>query len=139
MIVSAAGFAAMNAMVKLSGDLPIFQKMFFRNFIAMLVSLAVMKRNGIPLRVRKGNGWHMFLRSFLGITGMVGNYYALEHMLLSDVTVIVKLSPFFTLLFSALILKEAFRPPHLLFMVIAFAGSALVAKPEMNFPRCCRR
>ena len=133
MLASAIGFAAMNSMVMLSGDLPIFQKMFFRNFIAMLISYFAMRRGGIGLRPEKGNECHMFLRSLTGLLGMIGNYYALDRMLLSDVTVIVKLSPFFTLMFSALILKETFKPQQLLFMIVAFIGGVLVAKPEMNF------
>ncbi len=133
MLASAIGFAVMNSLVKLAGDLPIFQKMFFRNFIAMLITFLAMRREGVRLRPERGNEWHMFLRCFSGLLGMIGNYYALDRMLVSDVTVIVKLSPFFTLLFSALILKEDFRPPHLLFMILAFAGSALVAKPQLDF------
>ena len=41
-VVAAFGFSMMSVFVKLSGDLPAFQKAFFRNFIALLFILAMM-------------------------------------------------------------------------------------------------
>jgi len=60
---------------------------------------------------------------------MVGNFYAIDHMLLSDATVLQKLSPFFTVIFCFLILKERTRPVQWLCIATAFLGSLLVVKP----------
>lgn len=35
-VVAAFGFSVMSLFVKLAGDLPAFQKAFFRNFIALI-------------------------------------------------------------------------------------------------------
>ena len=37
-ILSAFGFAMMSAFIKLSGDLPNFQKVFFRNLVAAIIA-----------------------------------------------------------------------------------------------------
>ena len=38
-IISAFGFAMMSAFVKLAGDLPSFQKTFFRNLVSCFVAM----------------------------------------------------------------------------------------------------
>lgn len=44
-IMSAFGFAMMSAFIKLSGDLPSFQKTFFRNSISVIVALTLIVKN----------------------------------------------------------------------------------------------
>lgn len=45
-IVAAFGFAGMSLFVKLAGDLPAFQKAFFRNFVALIyISIIIFKYN----------------------------------------------------------------------------------------------
>lgn len=39
-ILAAFGFSLMSMFVKLAGDLPSFQKAFFRNFIALILILS---------------------------------------------------------------------------------------------------
>ena len=63
----------MTVFVKLSGDLPAFQKAFFRNFIALLFILAMMRREKIPFRPEKGNIPALFGRCFCGTVGLLGS------------------------------------------------------------------
>jgi drug/metabolite transporter (DMT)-like permease len=44
MILSAFSFALMSALVKLAGDLPSYEKVFFRSTISMLVIFFIIKR-----------------------------------------------------------------------------------------------
>ena len=54
-IGAAIGFSFMNLFVSLSGDLPTFQKAFFRNLIACIIaSIAIIKSPKI-LKTAKGN------------------------------------------------------------------------------------
>ena len=48
-IVPAFCFALMNTFVRLSGDLPTIQKSFFRNFVAVIFAIIVLKKNHIPM------------------------------------------------------------------------------------------
>ena len=44
-ILSAFGFAMMSAFVKLAGDLPSFQKTFFRNLVSAIVALILILKH----------------------------------------------------------------------------------------------
>ena len=44
-IIAAFGFSGMSLFVKLSGDLPAFQKAFFRNFVALIFIFFVILKN----------------------------------------------------------------------------------------------
>ena len=129
MLSAALGFACMSACVKLSGDLPAFQKVFFRNLIAVPFALFLLLKNREKISCRKENAVLLLLRCILGVIGVAGNYYALNYMMLSDVAVIVKLSPFVTLIVSSVLLGETFRLPQGLAVLAAFAGSVIVSRP----------
>lgn len=44
-LFSAFGFALMSAFVKLAGDLPNFQKVFFRNLVSAIIALYLIIKN----------------------------------------------------------------------------------------------
>ena len=99
-IVSAFCFALMNTFVRLSGDLPTIQKSFFRNFVAVIFAIIVLKKNHIPIRWGKGNLKFHLLRSAAGTLGILCNFYAIDHLVLSDASMLNKMSPFFAIIFS---------------------------------------
>ena len=64
---------------------------------------------------------------------MIGNFYATTKMSsTSDAAMLNKMSPFFTLVFSYIFLKEKFKPKQALAIAIAFAGSLFVIKPTLS-------
>lgn len=83
----------------------------------------------------------MILRAVLGTIGIFCNFYALSHMVLSDASMLNKLSPFFTLIFSYIFLKEKLSPFQCIAIVIAFIGSLFIIKPSFDltatFPALC--
>lgn len=83
-ILSAFCFALMNTFVRLSGDLPTIQKSFFRNFVAMIFALIILKKNHTPMRWQKGNLKFHLIRSIAGTLGILCNFYAIDHLVLSD-------------------------------------------------------
>ena len=48
LITSAFFFSMMSVFVRLSGDLPTFQKMFFRNLIAAVIAFIILVKNKTP-------------------------------------------------------------------------------------------
>ncbi|MCD8149498.1 MAG: DMT family transporter [Clostridiales bacterium] len=135
-ILSALCFAFMNMFVRLSGDLPSVQKSFFRNLIAFAIAMAALLRSGERFRVKVGNWRYMILRAAFGTIGILCNFYAVDHLVLSDASMLNKMSPFFVILFSFLILKEKLTPIQVTAVCGAFAGSLLIIKPtflNMNF------
>ena len=129
---SAFCFALMNMFVRLSGDIPSIEKSFFRNFIAALVALVLVLKERKTLSVKKEDVPMLLLRSVTGTVGILGNFYAVDHLILSDATMLNKMAPFFTLIFSFLFLKEKIRPKVALIVIGAFIGSLFVIKPTFQ-------
>ena len=125
-------FAAMNVFVKLSGDLPAPQKSFFRNLIAMIFAFMILMRSGEKLSYRKKDLPMLLMRSIFGTIGILCNFYAVDHLLVSDASMLNKLSPFFVIIFSALFLKEKANTVQKISVVIAFSGALFVVKPSMD-------
>ena len=125
-------FAAMNVFVKLSGDLPAPQKSFFRNLIAMIFAFMILMRSGEKLSYRKKDLPMLLMRSSFGTIGILCNFYAVDHLLVSDASMLNKLSPFFVIIFSALFLKEKANTVQKISVVIAFIGALFVIKPSMD-------
>ena len=136
-IISAAFFfAVMNCFVRLSGELPTPQKSFFRNFIAFIIAVFVLIKSGETQRPKKADIPYLFVRSAAGTIGILGNFYAVDHMSsLSDASMLNKMAPFFTIIFSYLILREKPRLFQGLCVVAAFVGSLFIIKPSLDFSR----
>lgn len=128
-IAAAFGFSCMSLFVKLAGQVPPFQKAFFRNFIALLFMLAVLLRKRVGFRPNRGSLPGLLGRSFFGTVGLLCNFYAIGQLNLSDANMLNKLSPFFSILFSALLLKEKPNLVQLSGVFVAFLGSVLIIKP----------
>ncbi|MGN0460256.1 MAG: DMT family transporter, partial [Ruminococcus sp.] len=131
-IISAFCFALMNMFVKLSGDLPTFEKAFFRNFVAFFVALFMMLKDKKEFHFNPKNLPALLLRSGFGVLGIICNFYAIDHLVLSDASILNKMSPFFVILFSFIILKEKLTLPQGLIVVGAFIGAVFVIKPDFS-------
>lgn len=128
-ILSAFCFALMNVFVRLSGDLPSIQKSFFRNLVAMVFAFAILKKEKVWFSGKKENIKDLFLRSAAGTVGVLCNFYAVDHLVLADASMLNKMSPFFAILFSFLILKERLKFSQIVTVILAFLGSLLIIKP----------
>ena len=133
-ILSAFGFAMMSAFVKLAGDLPSFQKTFFRNMVSLAVALFLILKHRGSLFGKRENQKTLIMRSAFGTMGIILNYYAIDNLkVLSDANMLNKLSPFFVIIFSALFLKEKIKPNQMLALLVAFLGMLFVIKPSFSF------
>ncbi len=131
-ICAAFFFALMNTLVKCAGDIPSIQKSFFRNIIAMIFAFIMMKRDHISIIPEKKNLIHLIMRSIFGTTGIICNFYAVDHLLVADASMLNKLSPFFVIIFSYFILKEKINPFQIMCLIIAFTGSLFIIKPSFE-------
>ncbi len=132
-ILSAAFFfALMGAFVKLAGDLPSMQKSFFRNLIALIFAGGVLLRQKESLRIERQNLAYLFFRCFFGTLGLVCNFYAIDHLVLSDASMLNKLSPFFAIIASFFLLKEKLSLMQGISVCVAFAGSLFILKPSFS-------
>lgn len=131
-ILSSFCFAMMNLFVRISGDLPSVQKSFFRNLVAMVVAFFILYQDGTSFKIEKKNLKFLILRSLCGTLGILCNFYAVDHLVLSDASMLNKLSPFFAIIFSYLFLKENVSCFQSLSIIIAFLGSLFIIKPTIT-------
>ena len=132
-ILSAFGFAMMSAFIKLSGDLPSFQKTFFRNIVSVLVAFILIIKHKGCFFGKKENQKLLIMRSTFGTIGILFNYYAIDRLVLSDANMLNKLSPFFVIIFSALFLKEKIKPNQFIALAVAFVGALFIIRPSFSF------
>lgn len=129
-ILSAAFFFALMALfVREAGDLPSVQKSFFRNLVAMFAAVVLLVRNPEKVHMDGKSWWYLFLRALFGTLGVLANFYAVDHLLLADASMLNKMSPFFAILFSLFLLREKIRPAQAALVLMAFAGAALILRP----------
>ena len=102
-ILSAFSFACMNLFVKLAGDVPSFEKCFFRNIIALVFAIAIIIKKKVKLNINRTTVFPLIMRAAGGTMGLLCNFYAIDHLVIADASMLNKLSPFFVLIFSYLI------------------------------------
>lgn len=128
-VLSSFFFALMSLFVRLAGDLPVMQKSFFRNLIAVLFAAIVLFRERPEIKLDKGDWNGLLLRSIFGTIGILCNYYAVDHLMLADASILNKTAPFVAVLMGALILGEKLKGFHIAVVCCAFGGALMVVKP----------
>ncbi|MDD6214124.1 MAG: DMT family transporter [Firmicutes bacterium] len=131
-ITAAFGISMMSVFVHLSGDLPSFQKAFFRNAVSLVFVAAIMLKQHTSFIPKKGSLPSLFFRSLFGTIGLVCNFYAIDRLVLADANMLNKLSPFFAIIFSVFLLNEKPSLAQILGVVTAFTGSLFIIKPTMS-------
>lgn len=133
MILSGVSFALMGAMVKLSGDVPLASKVFFRNLVTLVITSVVafnMRENPFG---RTPNAKILIMRSLCGLAGVLLYFLALGSLNLADASLLNKTSPFFVMVFAVVFLKEDFDRLLIPALIAAFLGAMLVIKPSFDF------
>ena len=132
-LLSAFCFACMSVCVRMSGDLPTVQKSFFRNAVALVVAAGVLLHSGKGFKPTNIHNWPLyFFRSLFGTIGLLANFYAVDHLMLSDASMLNKMSPFFAVIASYFLLKEKISPVQIMTLVGAFTGALFIIKPSLN-------
>ncbi len=147
MLLSSFCFALMGAAVKSAADIPVLQKVFFRNFIILSVIIISLfskawkqmadgsgSREGMTCLFlgHKENRGLLLLRSVLGLTGVISFFYTIGHLSLGDSSMLSKLSPFFVTIFAALFLKEKISRIQVPALILAFTGALFIIKPRFD-------
>ena len=132
-LFSAFCFSGMSSFINLSGDLPTPQKVFFRNLVALFIASITLLNKHESFKPTKGCLKFHLLRSSAGLLGVFGNFYATTHMShTADAAMLNKMSPFFTLIFSAIFLHEKVKFRQALAIMGAFIGAMCVIKPTFD-------
>ena len=132
-IAAALGFSLMTFFVRISGDLPTMQKAFFRNAVAAVIAFSTLVMKRERFRIKKGCGRDVFCRCLFGTTGMIANFYAIDHLGIADANMLNKLSPFFAILVSIPLLMEKPSRMDVISLAVAFTGALLIIRPGASF------
>ena len=125
-------FSMVGVAVRLSGDIPVYEKVFFRSVFSLAATAAVAAKCRSNPFARNPRMPLLFLRGVFGTTAMTLYFYAVENLTLGDATILNKLSPFFVVVFATLFLKERLSRYAVPTLVCALAGAAMVIKPQLD-------
>ena len=129
-ILSALSFSFMSLFIKLSGNVPTLQKSLFRNLVAAFVALILLLKDKPAIGCTKKSFGYVFGRALFGTVGIFCNFYAIDHLNIADAAMLNKLSPFFAVLFSYLILKESVAFYQIVCVITALMGALFILKPD---------
>lgn len=132
-VFSSFCFAVMGALVHLAGDLPFMQKAFFRNLISVFITFPMLAKNRENISIPKGSLKFLLLRASVGSIGIIGNFYALDRIPIADAAILNRMSSFFAIIFSLILLGEKIKFVPFLATLGAFFGAMFVIKPSSNF------
>lgn len=132
MVLSSLAFALMGAAVKAVPEVPLEVKVGVRNLITLVVAAVLVRRHPGPALGRWRHQPHLLARSLLGVGGVACYFYAIDHLVLADATMLTRLSPYVVAVLAALLLAEPLSGRVLVAMTVAFAGGLLVIKPRFD-------
>lgn len=131
-ICSSLFFTTMNTFGKLASSATAYQKTFISNIVATIIICSIIIYKKESLIGKKENRKYLLARGILGTLSISALYYSIDYLVLADSTMLSKLSPFFTLIFSYLILKEKVSHKQCIYLIVAFIGSLFIIKPQFN-------
>lgn len=130
-LLSALFFSIMAVAVKSTPNIPVVEKIFFRNILGLIPIIIRVRRSHVSLK--PNNTKLIILRSTFGLLGIFAYYTALNLLNLADAVILNKLSPFFVLIFSFIFLSESITKKHISALFLAITGAILVIKPSFNY------
>lgn len=131
-LASAFAFAIMGLFVKLASDVAVVDKVLFRNLVSLVIALVIVLRNHRPFIGKRQNQLALMARSLLGIGGVMCFFWAIDHLLLADASMLARLSPFFVAVFAAVFLREPLTTRVVAALILGFSGGLLVIKPTFD-------
>lgn len=132
-------FSMMNLFAKiLSVEDPLIHPseiIFVRMLITWLATLLYLHCSKVPDYLVGPKGVRLLLvaRGILGFFGLFGIYYSLQHLDLSDATVLTFLAPILTCYFGRIFLKESVLGTELCVGFLSLFGVILIARPQSLF------
>lgn len=124
-------FTLMYIVVKLAGDVPLGETIFFRSVFALvpLFALAIYT-TGIAPMVRTRRPLVHLTRSMVGVCAMFLNFAALKYLPLADITAFSFVMPIFAVVLAALMLNEKVGLYRCMAVLVGFAGVLLMLEPH---------
>lgn len=124
MILSSFAFSLMHLCVKAIPHIPVFELVFFRSLVSLIISYITLNRKNIPIFGNRKN--ILLARGLFGATALSLFFITLQNIPLAGAVTIQYLSPIFTAIFAMYFLKEKMYNRQWFFFALAFLGVFLL-------------
>ena len=124
MIISAIGFAFLNAIVKYLGDFNAYQIVFFRSIGTLFFTIPLLVK--LKLSFLGNKRTLLAIRGIFGVTSMSLFFMSIKYLPIGSAVSLRYISPIFAAVFALFILKEKIKPIQWLFFLIAFSGVVIL-------------
>ena len=130
-LAQSLAFSCMYAAIKLAGDVPIGEVVFFRGFFALVPLLVwTFFTVGPRAAIRTERPLVHVVRGGVGVLAMFTNFTALALLPLVTVTAFGFMQPIFAVVLAAIMLREKAGPWRWAAVMIGFAGVLLMMEPH---------
>ena len=116
---------------KASENLHILEVVFFRNLLALIVMLPILKSIGFTA-IKMNNTRLFFMRGFVGAIGMIAGFTCLTLIPLAQATAISFSKPIFITIGATIFLGEIIRARRIAAIIIGMIGMLIIVQPGVN-------
>lgn len=132
-LASVVAFVAMGAFIKLAGDVPVGQIIFYRSFYAMIpVAILLAYRRELSTAFRTTRPVGHVVRGVIGVIGMGLGFVALVRLPLPESITLNYATPLVSVVFAAVFLGEVVRMYRWSAVVIGLCGVVIIAWPNLT-------
>ena len=131
-ILSIVLFSIMNIFIrKAAENLHVFEVVFFRNLLAFIVMLPILKSTGL-VAIKMNNTKLFFMRGFFGAIGMLASFTSLTLIPLAQATAISFSKPIFITIGATIFLGEIIKARRIAAIIIGIIGMLIIVQPGVN-------
>ena len=131
-ILSIVFFSIMVIFIKkASENLHILEVVFFRNLLAFIVMLPLIKSTGLGA-IKMNNTKLFFVRGFFGAIGMLAGFACLTLIPLAQATAISFSKPIFITIGATIFLGEVIRVRRIAAIILGVIGMLVIVQPGVN-------
>ena len=130
MVIAAICFAVLAMLIKFIPNIPLMEIILFRNIPIMLIVPLILIKKGIPILGNKKP--LLLLWGLLSTFSTISYFYTIKVMIFTDAVSVKQFSPFLSVFFAAIFLREKIGFKQVLIFVFGFFGVLLVVKPGIR-------
>ena len=131
-VLSIVFFSIMVILIrKASENLHILEVVFFRNLLAFIVMLPILKSTGLGA-IKMNNTKLFLMRGFFGAIGMLAGFTCLTLIPLAQATAISFSKPIFITIGATIFLGEIIKARRIAAIIIGIVGMLIIVQPGVN-------
>ena len=113
---------------KASENIHVLEVVFFRNLLAFIVMLPLLKSTGLAA-IKMNNTSLFFMRGFVGAIGMIAGFTCLTLIPLAQATAISFSQPLFITIGAAIFLGEIIKARRIAAIIVGIIGMLIIVQP----------